>query len=241
MRFTTRLTAKQFWSLTVLLAVMMLVFIVAVIQDSKGNTQELSTAEITSQVTIHTEEETQKVTERELIGDPVNYEYPWNTMSADWGSEVYEEGFRYYETPYYHFPEVAQVYLWCICKDAGVDYYIALALIERESSFNYLCEGDNGNSKGLMQIYERWHTDRMERLGVTDLYNPYQNMRVGVDTLKEIQDKYLASSGMNCVLMVYNAGETGAKRLWSEGKYSSEYSRAIVQRAPELKQELQDQ
>lgn len=32
--------------------------------------------------------------------------------------------------------------------------------------------------KGYMQIYEKWHTERMEAEGVTDLFNPYQNIRV---------------------------------------------------------------
>lgn len=98
--------------------------------------------------------------------------------------------------------------------------------------------GDNGNSKGYMQIYERWHTERMEAEGVTDLFNPYQNIRVGLNCLREIQDKYLASSGENCVLMVYNMGESTAKKLWAKDIYSSAYSREVITRAQELRQEL---
>lgn len=98
--------------------------------------------------------------------------------------------------------------------------------------------GDNGNSKGYMQIYEKWHTERMEAEGVTDLFNPYQNIRVGLNCLREIQDKYLASSGENCVLMVYNMGESTAKKLWAKDIYSSAYSREVIARAQELRQEL---
>lgn len=66
----------------------------------------------------------------------------------------------------------------------------------------------------------------------------YQNIRVGLNCLREIQDKYLASSGENCVLMVYNMGESGAKKLWAKDIYSSAYSREVIARAQELRQEL---
>ena len=94
------------------------------------------------------------------------------------------------------------------------------------------------NCLGLTQIYEKWHTERMEAEGVTDLFNPYQNVRVGLNCLREIQDKYLASSGENCVLMVYNMGESTAKKLWAKDIYSSAYSREVIARAQELRQEL---
>lgn len=179
--------------------------------------------------------------------DPNNMVYPYSVMSTDWGVEVYEQGWRYYEIPSSYkmaggmFPAVAQVYLWCICREAGVDYYTALALIERESGYRYDATGDSGNSRGLMQIQERWHKDRMEALGVEDLYNPYSNMIVGVNFLKEIQDRYLESSGDHCVLMAYNMGASGANKLWAKGIYSTTYTRQILQRAQEIKQELQDQ
>lgn len=75
-------------------------------------------------------ENTEPVTEQEAkLEHDLNYTYPYNTMSADWGAEVYEEGFRYYEIPQEYkdaggcFPEIVQVYLWCECKEYGVDYY----------------------------------------------------------------------------------------------------------------------
>jgi len=179
-------------------------------------------------------------------GDPNNRSYTYSTMSTEWGAEIYEQGWKYYEIPSSYtmyggmFPEVAQVYLWELCREAGVDYYMVLALIERESGYRYDATGDSGNSKGLMQIYEKFHRERMEELDATELYNPYSNMRVGVDFLAEIQDSY-SSSGEHCVLMVYNMGTTGAKKLWAQGIYSTSYSRGILQRAQEIKQELQDQ
>lgn len=168
-------------------------------------------------------ENTEPVTEQEAkLEHDLNYTYPYNTMSADWGSEVYEDGFRYYEIPQEYkdaggcFPEIVQVYLWCECKEYGVDYYTVLALIERESCYHWDKVGDNGNSKGYMQIYEKWHTERMEAEGVTDLFNPYQNIRVGFNCLRE----------------------STAKKLWAKDIYSSAYSREVIARAQELRQEL---
>lgn len=165
-------------------------------------------------------------------------------LGADCGSDLYDEEFRYYEIPQEYkdaggcFPEAVQTYLWSECKEYGVDYPTVLALIERESGYQWDKVGDHGNSKGYMQIYEKWHTERMEAEGVTDLFNPYQNIRVGLSYLREIQDKYLASSGESCVLMAYNMGESTAKKLWAKDIYSSVYSREVIARAQELRQEL---
>jgi hypothetical protein len=217
--------------------------------SSKGETPPAE--EQVSNIPTVTETPTTKPEEIEEpvwgYGDPNNDVYPYCIMSKDWGAEVYEEGYRFYDIPTSYkmsggmFPEVAQVYLWCICRDAGVDYYTVLAIIERESGYRYDATGDNGSSKGLMQIWESNHLDRMEALGVDDLYNPYSNMRVGVNFLAELNSRYLESSGAHCVLMAYNMGASGANKLWAKGIYSTTYTKQILQRAQEIKQEIQDQ
>lgn len=177
--------------------------------------------------------------------DPDNYIYPYNTMSADWGGEIYENGFRFYEIPEEYkreggcFPEVVQVYLWSLCKERGIDYCTVVALIERESGYKYDAAGGNGNSKGYMQIYEKWHRERMEAEGVADLYNPYGNIRVGLNYLQSLSDRYMDNSGMSCVLMAYNMGESTAKRFWDDGVYSSSYTRGILARADEIRKEIE--
>lgn len=249
------ITKAQFLVLTGALVTVMVGFIIKISWDSKISEDTGAYIVITTEESYisgipcdnYIEDKAESSTEVGIdeYGDPNNV-YPYNTMSADWGADLYESGFRYYEIPQEYkdtggcFPEVVQAYLWCLCKDRGVDYYMVLALIERESGYKWNMTGDNGNSKGYMQIYEKWHKDRMQAEGVTDLYNPYQNIRVGLSCLQEIQDKYLESSGENCVLMVYNMGETTAKKNWSKGIYSTEYSRSILSRAQEIKQELQD-
>lgn len=178
-------------------------------------------------------------------GDPDNLVYPFNTMSADWGAEIYEEGFKYYEIPDEYvrgggcFPEVVQVYLWSLCKQRNIDYYMVVALIERESAYKWDAAGDGGNSLGYMQIGKRWHEDRMAEEAVADLLNPYGNIRVGLNFIQELNERYLESSGANCVLMVYNMGASQAKSWWAKGVYSTEYSRGVLVRAEEIKQELE--
>ena len=71
-----------------------------------------------------------------------------------------------------YFPEKMQIYTRCLCKQNDVPYALVLAIIEHESGYEFDKVGDGGQSKGYMQIYEKWHTDRMKRLNCTDLINP---------------------------------------------------------------------
>lgn len=97
-----------------------------------------------------------------------------------------------------------QDYLHTACQESGVPYALALAVIERETGFRNVV-GDDGASCGYMQVQERWHWDRMERLGVTDLMDPFGNFRVGCDLLAELLEKYPTQEA----LTAYNSGSPG--------------------------------
>ena len=88
------------------------------------------------------------------------------------------------------------------CEEFDIPYALALGLIEKETRFQNLV-GDDGASTGYMQIQQKWHWDRMERLGVTDLLEPSGNFRVGCDFLAELYAKY---NDWNVALTVYNMG-----------------------------------
>lgn len=163
----------------------------------------------------------------------------FDTMSADWGGE--NDGFVYhaipeeYEVTGGYFPEKMQCYTYILCKQYGVDYSLVVALIERESSYVFDKVGDDGNSVGYMQIYESAHTDRMERLNCTNLKNPYQNVRIGIDYLAELIEKY---GTVQDALAAYNYGERGARNhLWNNGIYVYSYNEGIMNRARELEEE----
>lgn len=104
---------------------------------------------------------------------------------------------------------------------------LIFAIIEQESSGNPNAE--NAGCYGLMQVSERWHKDRMERLGVTDLFDPYGNILVGVDYLMELADTY---GDLDMILMVYN-GSSDAQERWENGN-PTEYVTDIVNRSVEL-------
>lgn len=189
--------------------------------------------------------EPREITETELIvtHDPYNAFYPYNKMSTDWGADLYESGFKYYELPQEYIltggclPAVVQVYIWGLCQELDLNYYVILAQIERESGYKWDATGDSGNSKGYMQIYEKWNKDRMEAEGVTDLYDPYGNIRVGLSLMAELKEK--SNGDYHYMLMAYNMGEGKCKARNREGVYSTAYSRGILQRAQEIEQDIQ--
>lgn len=100
-----------------------------------------------------------------------------------------------------------------MAKRYGLNPDVIKALIEEESGWLETAEGDGGNSIGLMQIQERWHKDRMKRLGVTNLYNPEQNITVGCDILSELLNKY---GNYKDALSVYNSGNIHDGRQYAE-------------------------
>lgn len=193
------------------------------------------------------ESEAEEQTESDLNADE---EYPFNTMSQDWSGEDME-GFCYHEISDEckaaggKFPVMAQIYTYIVCQNYGVDYEMVFALIERESECNWNASGDGGTSWGYMQIAQKWHKERMQRLNCTDLTNPYQNVTVGIDYLKEIQDSLQEvpeDVRPYYVLAVYNYGTKGAKEnLWNHGVFKYSYNTAIMERAAQLKEEKERQ
>ena len=115
----------------------------------------------------------------------------------------------------------------------GVDPALVLAVIEKESGYNPDASGDNGRSQGLMQIWRSFHEKRMEKLGAVNLYDPKDNVLVGIDILAEKLDKY---EDAEKALIAYNAGDAGAKKhYFSKGVYSNGYSRAVIEIAEKVR------
>lgn len=114
----------------------------------------------------------------------------------------------------------------------GVDPVLVLAVIEKESGYNPDAAGDNGKSQGLMQIWRSAHKKRMKKLGAVNLYDPRDNVIVGVDILAEKLEKY---EDAEKALIAYNAGDAGAKKhYFSKGIYSNGYSQAVLKIAKEI-------
>lgn len=250
MRNKRKAKRNQFIFLLWVVVFLMVVFILRGTKGYEPQREEETTDTTTTYSTSNTVEVISKseasISEYTPYDDPDNYIYPYNTMSVDMGTELYESGFRYYHIPKEYideggcFPEVVQAYLWRLCEEKDINYYIVVAIIEKESRYRYDAVTGNGKIKGYMQIYENWHRERMEAEGVTDLYNPYENIRVGLSFLEELTDGGI-NADYHYVLMSYNMGESKAKALYKKGIYSTEYSENILQRAQGIQQELQQE
>lgn len=108
---------------------------------------------------------------------------------------------------------------------------ILQALMFVESS-NYIYATSSCNAQGLCQIMPKWHYNRMSRLGVTDLYDPYSNVLVCADILNDLRYGQYGYD-WSWVLMAYNMGEHGATIRYESGEVSN-YANKIITKAYEL-------
>lgn len=112
-------------------------------------------------------------------------------------------------------------------KKCGIAPELLMAVIETESEGNSYAK--NGGCCGLMQINPKWHKERMQRLGVSDIFDERNNILVGTDYLSELFEEY---QDVAYVLDVYN-GNSKAKENYENG-IVSDYSEKILERSAEL-------
>ena len=108
-----------------------------------------------------------------------------------------------------------QAMLYGACQEMGVEYELALAVVEKETNFRNV-QGDGGKAYGYFQIWPKWHGDRMAELGVTDLMDAESNFRVGCHFLSECIEKYGLEKGLG----YYNSGKAR----------ETSYSRDVMER-----------
>ncbi len=120
-----------------------------------------------------------------------------------------------------------------LCADYEIPVELALAVIETESSYQADAVSPVG-AVGLMQVIPEYHEDRMNRLNCTDLFDPYQNVTVGMDFLSELIEKY--DGNLHKTLTAYNYGQKGANdKFFGQGTYQSEYSLKVLETAEKIK------
>lgn len=141
------------------------------------------------------------------------------------------------ETPFLKLESVdlsedLQKYIFEVAKDYSVSPYLIMAVIERESTYRIEAIGDSGRSFGLMQIQKKEHLDRMERLEVTDLLNPKENILTGTDYLYEL---FQLREDVYWVLMCYNGGFGYARK---NNANPTPYAIEVVSRSCELEEEM---
>lgn len=177
-------------------------------QTEQGN--EPTQQDENTEVTVEQMEDV-TVTEPEVeLQAPANEE-------AEWQTHISKEYLSYIEE---------------ICESYNICPAVVIALIEAESDGNPNDVSKRG-AIGLMQVVPKWHWERMEKLGVTDLFDPYSNILAGVDFLAELFRKY---QDLPTVLMCYNEGEYhGAPERAKNGDISA-YAIKIMERASELQE-----
>lgn len=131
------------------------------------------------------------------------------------------------ETKYFDIPLSTEIqdYTYSLCDEYEVPCELVYGMIEVESSFraNVISET---NDYGLMQINKCNHEWLAEKLGITDILDPKQNILAGVYMISSHLES--TEGDIPLALMQYNWGETGAKRLWDQGIYSTEYTDKVV-------------
>mgnify|MGYP000823856211 CR=1 FL=1 len=116
-----------------------------------------------------------------------------------------------------------------LCGSDPDTFCAIMAIARTESHFDTDAVGDNGVSIGMMQINTRWHTGRMEALGVTDLTDPVQCAAVALDYLRELSEGYgFGWITDHSLYMAYNMGPGNARIAIDSGTASSGYSRAAL-------------
>lgn len=113
--------------------------------------------------------------------------------------------------------------LYGACEEFGVDYYIMVALIDRETKFCNVV-GDGGASYGYCQIQPRWWSGLMVDIGATDLMIPKDNFRTACAIMAKLTRIYHTTDG---ALVAYNQGHYRG--------YSTQYSREIIANAEQYR------
>lgn len=117
----------------------------------------------------------------------------------------------------------------CAKYDNRVTPELVMSMIEHESSYNP--KAKVGSCLGLMQVSSRWHANRAARLGVSDFYDPYSNVLLGVDYLNELLAQY---QDVRLVLMMYNMNHNDALSMYRQGKIST-YAKSVISKANNYK------
>lgn len=115
-----------------------------------------------------------------------------------------------------------------VCGEDDNLFCCVMAIADQETKFDTEAIGDGGRSIGLMQINTAWQQDRIERLGITDLTDPAQNVTVAIDYIAWLADHLGLGENpyeSHALYMAYNMGLKGSKDC---GAAQTEYSTAAL-------------
>lgn len=128
-----------------------------------------------------------------------------------------------YEHEHIKFEYDLQKYLWEQCEEVGVDYFLVMGMIARESRFDkeVVSSTDGVTYYGLMQIAMNSSYGIQDILGVEeykDIADPYGNIWVGVRLLRYCIDTVGSEQGG---VMAYGTGVQGYYDNVARGIYTN--------------------
>jgi soluble lytic murein transglycosylase-like protein len=103
--------------------------------------------------------------------------------------------------------QAEQKALYDAAEEFGIDYYVMLGLIDKETDFRNI-SGDRGNASGYCQIWQKWWSGKMRDIGAEDLNVPEDNFRTACAIMRELTDRYGSTAG---ALTAYNSGSYNGK------------------------------
>ena len=117
-----------------------------------------------------------------------------------------DNGFKQYNIA---LPLDEQKYTYNMCEKYGVEYELMLAVMYKESHFN--ANASSGIADGLCQI-NKGNLSSLAKIGVTNLFNPYQNIQAGAYILARCfkSADSLNLSGNDRLVYALNAYNMGA-------------------------------
>lgn len=119
-----------------------------------------------------------------------------------------------------------QEYILELCDQYDMDPVLVLAMMYVETRFDPAAVSKTGDY-GLMQINKVNHEGYRKILGITDFLDAKQGALAGIYMLWDLREHYGCDTE-NKILMAYNRGIGGAKKLWKQGIYSNTYTEEVA-------------
>ena len=135
--------------------------------------------------------------------------------------------------------ENLQKYAYNMCKKYGVPYLVFLGLMRTESNFRSNAKSSTGDY-GICQINISNLSYLKRKLGITDLFDPYQNIKAGAYWLSRYYKSWKdEASGEELdlhVLNSYNWGEGNYRKYLKKGNdaYSWHYGKKVLKYAAKI-------
>ncbi|MDF2841678.1 MAG: Soluble lytic murein transglycosylase and related regulatory protein [Herbinix sp.] len=163
--------------------------------------------------------------------EPAAYEESIAGISVSLDAYEKDRRHRKYDIP---LSSELQRYVYDVCKEYdNVRPKLVFSVLDKESDFDFDAVGYNDNGTkdvGGMQINSSNHKWLTKKLGVTDFFDPKQNILSGVYMLS----LFGGMKDLHQTLVSYNAGPDNWKEYVSEGIYSTKYSRDVLRIMDEI-------